>query len=175
MKKLLCLLLSLVGLSGCSQSLDAYADKGPKLDLQHYLNGKISGTGIIKNWRGQVVQQFDFTGEAHWQGDQGHFNESMKYYDGKADHRQWTLTRIRDDYYIGKTPDVPGQANIHIRGNTMQWQYQMTVDNKGKKVTLSFDDWMYLMRGNVLINHNIFKKFGFTVGSLILVMHKENE
>lgn len=57
----------------------------------------------------------------------------------------------------------------------MNWKYQMNVPVGDKKYKISFDDWMYLMDDGSLINKNTFKKFGFKVGSLTLMMHKENK
>ena len=54
----------------------------------------------------------------------------------------------------------------------MNWHYKMAVNVNKSKLTLSFDDWMYLLNQDRLINKNQFTKFGLPVGSLTLVMFK---
>lgn len=54
-------------LSGCMGSVDQYRADGPKLDLEQFLQGKITGQGVIENWKGKVVSRFDFEGVATWE------------------------------------------------------------------------------------------------------------
>lgn len=152
-----------------------YQNAGPKLDLAAYLNGHITGSGIIQTRSGKVSSQFDFSANAHWDGDVGKLDEKMVYYSGKEDQRTWTIQRQTDEHYIATTTDVVGQADIYVSGNAMNWRYLMDVDVKGKTYRLSFDDWMYLMNDGMLINVNQFKKFGFNVGSLTLMMQKRSD
>ncbi len=166
--------LMLTGLlSACSNSVSMYKDFSPTLSLESFLNGRIVGTGLIEDWRGRVTRQFDFTGEAVWLNHECTFNETMSYYDGHVDHRTWIITKVNDHYYEGKARDVIGVAKIFISGNAMNWQYKMDIKVDNSVYRLSFDDWMYLMNNDTLINKNSFKKFGLTVGSLVLVMHKQ--
>ncbi|MFC4891725.1 DUF3833 domain-containing protein [Pseudofrancisella aestuarii] len=177
MKKLMTklgVIIMAISLFGCSTNIQSYKDMGPKLDLKEYLQGHIAGTGIIQDWKGKVVKQFEFSGDASWQDNEGTFDEHMTYYDGSKDHRIWKITKIDDNHYEATTHDVIGKANITLEGNAMNWQYQMKVPVNGKEITINFDDWMYLMNNGVLINKNTFRKFGIKVGSLTLFMKKEN-
>jgi hypothetical protein len=160
-------------LSACSNQVNIYKDFQPQLSLENFLNGHIVGTGFIEDWRGRVTRQFDFQGEASWNNGICTFEEQMNYYDGKSDHRTWVIKKINDHYYEGKTEEVIGIAKIFINGNAMNWQYKMDVKVDNSTYRLSFDDWMYLMNNDVLINKNSFKKFGLKVGSLTLVMNKK--
>lgn len=162
-------------LSGCMGSVEQYKDENPKLDLQQYLQGEITGHGIIENWKGNVVSKFDFYGTATWQGNQGTFEEKMVYYNGDEEHRTWHLTKVDDHHYIGKNDDLVGDAHITLAGNAMNWQYTMNVDVDGSTYKLTFNDWMFLMHDGGLININYFKKFGLTVGKLTLYMQKQEQ
>lgn len=160
-------------LSGCSSGIEYYKDENPKLDLQNYLDGRIDGSGIIEDWKGNVVKKFDFIADASWKDGVCTLDEHMIYYDDSKDHRIWTIKKINDHYYEGQTKDVIGIAKIHVQGNAMNWQYTMDVKVGNSTYRLNFDDWMFLMHNDVLINKNYFKKFGLTVGSLTLFMHKK--
>tara|TARA_B110000977_G_C10791835_1_gene382747 strand:- start:104 stop:637 length:534 start_codon:yes stop_codon:yes gene_type:complete len=166
-------LIMVLGLFSCSTDISSYKNTTPKLNLQEYLQGNISGSGIVQDFKGKVTKQFDFSGNANWDGDIGTFDEHMTYYDGQKDHRIWTIKKISDHYYEGSTADVIGIAKIYVEGNAMNWKYQMNVPVGDKTYKLSFDDWMYLTDDGGLINKNQFTKFGFNVGSLTLFMKKQ--
>ena len=155
-----------------SNLVEQYASEEPKLALEAFLSGHMTGSGLIQTRSKKVASRFDFTADGSWKGDVGTLDEHMVYYNGKKDHRIWTIRKVGDGHYIGTTADVIGEADIRVAGNAMQWRYQMEVDVKGKKYRLSFDDWMFLMNNGTLINVNQFTKFGFNVGSLTLFMQK---
>jgi hypothetical protein len=39
---------------------------------------------------------------------------------------------------------------------------------------VEFDDWMYLMEEEILLNRSAMKKFGFTLGEVILFFKKRS-
>ena len=161
-------------LGGCSSdSVQQYQHDTPKLNLEQYLSGHITGSGLIQTRSGTVSSRFDFSATGSWKGDVGILDENMTYYNGKKDHRIWTIRKVGEGHYIGTTPEVIGSADIHVAGNAMHWRYKMDVNVKGKTYRLNFDDWMFLMKNGALINVNHFKKFGFHVGSLTLFMQKK--
>ena len=167
-----CLTIMTILISSCRSNVEYYKEQKPKVDLKNYLNGHIKGTGLIQNWRGNVTERFTFNAQASWKGDIGTLDEHMVYANGRKDHRIWTIKKITDSHYIGTTPEVVGEADIRLSGNAMNWTYTMDVKVDGSTYRLNFDDWMFLTNDGALININKFKKFGITVGSLTLFMHK---
>jgi len=47
----------------------------------------------------------------------------------------------------------------------------LNVGNSTYRIT--FDDWMFLMNDDILINRSYLKKFGITVGELSIFMQKQ--
>ena len=174
MRKLLLGLCSLFMISCSNNKINQYANNTPKLDLQGFLNGKISGVGIVEDYSANITRRFDFFGVASWNGNNGQFNEKIIYSDGKEESRIWTITRLSESSYEATTPDVIGKATISVAGNAMNWKYMMNIKVDDSAYKINFDDWMYLMPNGELINRNYFKKFGFTVGELTLLMKKES-
>lgn len=171
------LLMSLCGLfiSSCSTNhIQQYANNTPKLDLQNFLNGKITGYGIVEDYKANINRRFNFSGVATWNGDIGHFDEKIVYSDGKTESRIWSIHKLTESTYEATTPDVIGKAEITVAGNAMNWKYTMNIKVDDSTYAINFDDWMYLMPDGQLINRNYFKKFGFTVGELTLFMQKES-
>ena len=67
-------------LSGCSSGIEYYKNETPKLDLKNYLDGRIEGSGIIEDWKGNVVKKFEFIADASWKDDVCTLDEHMIYY-----------------------------------------------------------------------------------------------
>jgi hypothetical protein len=44
---------------------------------------------------------------------------------------------------------------------------------EGKEVRVTFDDWLYQVDKNVVINRSFITKWGFRVGEVILVITKK--
>ena len=53
---------------------------------------------------------------------------------------------------------------------TIELQNQIPSEMKDK-----FDDWMYLINEDVMLNRSVMKKFGVELGSVTLSMHRNNE
>lgn len=174
MKKILCALCGILMASCSNNKINQYANTTPKLDVQAFLNGKISGYGVVEDYNANITRRFNFSGIAKWHGNDGEFDEKIVYSDGKEESRIWTITKLSESSYEATTPDVIGKALISVAGNAMNWKYTMNIKVDDSVYKINFDDWMYLMPDGQLINRNYFKKFGVTVGELTLFMQKES-
>lgn len=160
---------------GCSNiDISQYQNQEPKLDLQSYLNGNISGVGIVQDRNHNVTKRFNFSGRGNWNGDNGTFDETIAYSDGKIESRIWSFKKISESSFEATTPDVIGKASIKLSGNSMNWQYTMNIKVDDSTYSIDFDDWMFLMNDGKIINRNYFTKFGLNVGELTLFMQKES-
>ncbi len=160
--------------SGCSfHSLDHYKDTKPEVDIKEFFNGQIKGWGVVQDWRGRVVARFDVVMIGSWDGDIGTLEEDFIYYDGKKQHRTWTITKHKDGTYHGTADDIIDQATGAQEGTAVNWKYQMDLPVDGTTYRLTFDDWMWQMHDGVLLNRSYLKKFGITVAELTLFMQKQ--
>ena len=163
-------------LSGCSSSpdLNHYEDFSPKLDLKEYFTGPIKAWGIVQDRSGNIQRRFDVDMVGSWEGDTGTLEEDFEYYDGEKQRRVWTIKKVSENEYIGSASDIIGQADVKVKGNAMQWVYEMDLPVGDTTYRIKFDDWMFLMNDGVLINRSYLKKFGITVAELTLVMQKQD-
>lgn len=106
-------------------------------------------------------------------GGDRHADRGFLLYDGEPQRRVWTITRTGGGGFEGEADDIIGKAAGQISGNAARWNYVMDLPVGGTSYRLSFDDWMWLMNDDVLINRSYFKKFGFTVAELTLFMQKQ--
>lgn len=167
--------LTAAAVCGCSNiDISQYKNQEPHLDLQSYLNGNISGVGIVQDRNHNVTKRFNFNGRGYWSGDNGKFDEIIAYSDGKVESRTWSFKKISESSFEATTPDVVGKASIKLSGNSMNWQYTMNIKVNDSTYAINFDDWMFLMSDGKIINRNYFTKFGLNVGELTLFMQKES-
>ena len=165
--------MALLGLGGCaSQDLTAYAKETPRLDLAQYFQGKVMAHGIFQDRSGQVVKRFTVEMNNQWQGDQGTLDEQFTYSDGQTQRRVWHLQRLPDGRYIGRADDVVGEAAGQTMGNAFRWQYTLALPVDGKTYHVQFDDWMYLINDQVMLNRATMSKFGIRLGEVTLTFIK---
>jgi len=160
-------------LAGCaSQHLPGYAAERPLLDLRTYFNGTLDAHGIFQNRSGQVVRRFTVVMRGSWSGNEGVLDEDFVYSDGQTEKRIWRLRRQPDGRYTGTADDVVGTASGALSGNAFHWTYTLRLPVDGRVYDVQFDDWMYLMDENVMLNKAVMSKFGIRLGEVTLVFIK---
>jgi hypothetical protein len=169
-----CLALALSAtLSGCAgPQIQDYAAQQPKLDLREYLNGPLRAHGIFTDRQGRVVKRFVVEMQATWVGKQGTLDERFTYSDGTRQQRIWHLTDLGEGRYSGRADDVVGQATGESAGNAFHWNYTMALPVDGNTWHVQFDDWMFLVDKNTLINKAEMSKFGIRLGEVTLSFTK---
>ena len=162
-------LVAPVLLTACASPTPAdYASQTPVLDLRQYLNGKLLAHGIVTDRAGKVMQRFTVKLNATWVGDVGTLDEQFSYADGRQAQRVWTIKRLADGHYTGRAGDVLGEAQGQANGNALNWRYTLLQPVDGQTWALQFDDWMFLVDDQVMINRAVFSKFGIRLGEVLL-------
>lgn len=163
-------------LSGCSKhNISQYNDSSPKMSLEEYFSGTILAWGIVQDRKGKVIQRFDITMQGSWTDGVGTLNEDFVYYDGKTQNRVWTIEKITDTTYEGSASDIIGKAQGEVNGYAMRWNYKMDLPVGERTYRITFDDWMFRLNDDVLVNRSYLKKFGITFAELSLFMKKVND
>lgn len=163
----------LASLSGCATPTPQdYAQQQPALDLSRYFNGRLVAHGIVSDRSGRVLQRFTVQMTGTWQGDTGTLDEHFTYADGRKEQRVWTLQRQADGRWTGRAADVLGQAQGQAAGNALNWRYTLRLPVDGRVWDIDFDDWMFLVDQEVLLNRAVMSKFGIRVGEVLLSMRK---
>ncbi len=161
-------------LTGCSGiKVSDYADRKPMMIPEEFFNGQLLAHGVIKNRAGKVVRYFNADIKAYWEGTKGTLEEDFIYDNGEKQRRVWILTRQADGSYIGTAGDVLGEATGRIAGNSMFLEYVLEVPYGDGTISLTMDDRMYLVEPHTIVNESVMYKFGFRVGEVILVIHKQ--
>ncbi len=161
-------------LTGCSSLTPRdYADNKPVLDIRQYLNGKLEAWGVLFDYTGKADLHFHMTLEGKWNGNVGTLAEEFVYSDGRRDQRVWTITFTDDHNFTATAADIEGKAIGSQYGNAANMKYTLNaVRSSGDTITLNMDDWLYLVDENTIMNRAKMRKFGITVGELMVSFKK---
>ena len=161
-------------LAGCSSpSTKDYAEVTPKLDLREYFNGPLVAKGILFDYTGKADLMFRVDLVGSWQGNEGTLREHFTYSDGRTEERTWHMRFTDDHQFTATADDVVGIANGAQDGNSVNMRYTLNAKRPdGDRIILSMDDWMYLLDERTLINRTAMRKYGLTVGELVITFEK---
>lgn len=159
--------------AGCaSVSPRQYSKELPVLDLRNYLDGSLEAWGMFQDRDGQVVKRFQVKMVGTWSNNVCRLEEDFKYSDGSTQRRVWTVTRLDANHYTGTADDVVGSATGEAFGNALNWRYTLALPVGKKVYNVKFDDWMFLMDNEVMLNRAVMSKWGFRLGEVTLEFRK---
>ena len=165
-------IITLIPFWGCSTSIESYKNNKPNLSLEKFFNGKLIAHGLFKDRFNKVKKTFVVTMDASWKDNTCTLNEDFVYNDGTKSKRIWTLKKISENNYEGTASDVEGAAFGKIAGNTLFWNYTLILPEENNHLHVKFEDWMYLVDEDTLLNHSYMSKFFINLGEVILSIRK---
>lgn len=175
MKNIIYLFIFLL-INACSNmKLEDYKDKKPILKLEEYFNGKTIARGVFEDRFGNIKKSFKVFIDGSWDGKYLILKEDFIYDDGTKDYREWKLTKDQNkpNHYSGYADGVIGTASGSVSGNAFNWKYGFKLKVGNSTLNVKFDDWMFLQEDGYLINIAKVKKFGITLGRVILFFEKK--
>ena len=178
MKKLL-LLPFVILLAACTgkPSLDDPQLGIENLNLEEFFQGRTVAKGQFQDIFGTVRRRFDVEIDGRWDGRVLTLTEDFVYEDGATEQRVWSLVKTGPDTWEGAAPGVIGTATGEERGDTFNWRYTIdlpipSADGSVERLRVNFDDWMWLMSDDRLLNKAYVKRFGVDIGEVIIWFEK---
>jgi len=160
-------------LSGCAGvEVRHYAAQQPVLHLEQYFNGRVEAWGMFQKRSGEVVKRFHVTIEGRMEGRVLILDERFVYSDGTRQQRVWRLTPKGPGRWSGTAGDVIGEAEGQVAGNALRWRYTLKLEVDGAFYPVQFDDWMYLIDDEVLLNRSQMRKFGIRLGEVFIAFRR---
>ena len=161
---------------GCSSmDVENFAGKEPELQLEKYFDGETKAWGIFEDRFGNLRRQFTVNITGSWNGKKLVLDEHFEYSDGEVERRVWKITKEDQHNYVGTADDVFGIAKGKVFGNAFQWGYDVNLKFSGRLWRVSFEDWMFLQPGGVLVNKAKVSKWGIHLGTVTLFFLKSKE
>lgn len=162
-------------LAACSgrPSLDQEKLSDRQLNLEEFFVGDLVAYGQFKDLFGNVSRRFVVDIEGTWDGETLTLVEDFVYEDNSTEQRVWTLTKTGPDTWEGTAPGVQGVATGEESGDTFNWAYTIDLPIAGGDVVrVRFDDWMWLLSEDRLLNIAYMERFGIGVGEVIITFEK---
>lgn len=160
---------------GCasSSSLEQFEAAPRQLVLEEYFAGETTAYGLFEDRFGKVRRQFkvDITGEV--KGDRLTLTEKFVYDDGERDTRVWEIDILGGGKYRGTAGDVPVPAVGQVSGNAFNWKYKVDLKVGDSVWNVGFNDWMFLMQDDVLINRAYVTRYGIEIGQVTIAFNKK--
>lgn len=169
MRRLVHALAVLLLLGGCSSMrIEDFATGTPELRLEEYFAGRTRAWGLFQDRFGTVRRQFtvDITGT--WDGTTLTLDEDFVYVDGEKSKRIWRLTKVGDRRWEGRAADVIGTAEGQEAGNAFQFGYRMNLKVGDSTWQVRFDDWMFRIDEEVVLNTAQVYRWGIWIGTVQL-------
>ena len=177
MKRLILLLSLLLLGTGCATRLTGvdYQTLQPNFDLLQFFEGDVVAYGVVQNRHGDVVQKFTVDIHGTVDGDLLTLNERFIYTLGDGVRtRVWTIERDAAGGYHGRAGDILGAAKGRTFGNAFQWEYQMDLPVGDRHVRVRFNDWIWALDAQHIVNRSYIQKFGFDVAEVTLFMQRKS-
>ena len=148
-----------------------------QLNLEEFFEGDLVAYGQFQDVFGTVRRRFEVEIKGTWDGRQLRLVEDFVYEDGATEQRIWTLTKTGDDTWSGTAPGVIGTATGIERGDVFNWGYTIDLpipaaDGTVDTLRVTFDDWMWLLSDDRLLNRAYMERFGVPIGEVILSFEK---
>ena len=172
MKALLMVLASLLLISCGQVPVERYANEKPALDLPAFFSGPVQAWGMFQDRSGEVIKRFHVNIDSRREGDKLILDERFLYSDGTRQRRVWTLTPDGTGRWIGTAGDVVGEAIGEVAGNALHWRYYLNLPVDDSTYVVHFDDWMYLMDDDTMVNRSVMSKFGIELGQVTLFFRR---
>jgi hypothetical protein len=168
------LVMGILMLTGCgSMKPDDFVKSQQRFVLEDYFEGKTRAWGLYENRFGDVKRQFVVDINGTWDGKQLILDEDFIFDDGERSTRQWRIRKLPDGSYEGRADDVIGVAIGKVGGNALNWRYVLDLKiGETSTLAVTFDDWMFLQPGGVLINRARMSKFGVELGQITISFMK---
>ncbi len=174
MTRLLVSLLLALSLASCSHvEVDHYADQKPQLDLERFFSKPVKAWASSRNARAKSPSVLKWISPAIARANKLILDEKFLYSDGTRQRRVWTLTPDGPGRWRGRAGDVVGEAIGEVAGNALRWRYRLNLPVEGSVYEVSFDDWMYLMDEDTMINRSSMTKFGVEWGQVTLFFRRQ--
>lgn len=167
------LMLTLLALTGCdTMKIEDFAEKEPRFRLEEYFAGRSRAWGLFEDRFGNLRREFVVDIVGTWDGDTLTLEEDFRYADGEEDRRVWRISKLDEHRYEGRAEDIVGTAQGASYGNALNWSYQLDLPVGDNTWRVSFDDWMFLQPGGVLLNRAEVTKWGIELGTVIISFMK---
>ena len=168
-------LIFFLGLTGCSyMKIEDFENTKPEFNLMQFFEGEVTAWGIIEDRFGNLKRQFKVKMHGKINNDILTLEEDFYYADGETDKRVWEFSKLGEDTYQGLANDIIGKAIGKEVGNAFNMKYKMDLDLGFAELRVSFNDWMFRIDHETIVNKASISKFGLNIANVTLFFRKNS-
>ncbi len=168
------ILVAALALAGCAgrpgPTDELLSDRA--LNLEEFFDGPVTAHGQFQDAFGTVRRRFVVEIDSTWDGRTLTLDENFVYEDGSTENRLWTLQKTGDQTWQGTAPGVIGVASGTERGDTFNWRYRIDLPVPEGTLRVDFDDWMWLLTDDRLLNIAYMRRAGVTIGQVVIFFER---
>ncbi len=165
--------------AGCSHNIKKYANNTPKADFKSFYSSKLVAHGVLFDIFGDARSSFIMTSEPIPEKSTSNYlalRQSITYLDTKKRKNMISYASFGDDYpehFKYKDEMMESEATYSQYGNALNVAYKLNVErDNGSTIVLSADDWAFMVDESHMVNKIKLKKFGITVGTIVMSISK---
>jgi hypothetical protein len=142
-------------------------------DLTRFFQGHTRAHGVFENRKGQVRRRFTAEITGTWEGTTFRMDETFRYDDGRLEERTWFVDQLVGDRFTARCADLVGNARgvSTSDGSHMTYTFRLVLKS-GHRISVDFDDRMYRVHDDLLLNRATVRKWGFRVGELYITFER---
>lgn len=151
-----------------------YQSQTPAFDITRFFDGPVKAWGIVQDRSGNVTQRFVVDIDGDWDGETLTLDETFEYGLGEGvTERVWKIRRDGNGRWVGEADDILNQASGADHGNAFFWQYQIDLPVGDKSYVVNFDDWIWALDDETIVNRSYITKFGITFAEVTIFMQRQ--
>jgi hypothetical protein len=147
-------------------------DSPRKLLLEDYFSGRTRAWGLFEDRFGNVRREFSIDIDGERDGERLTLTEDFTYTDGERETRIWTFDKVGADGYVASAEGVVGVATGTTNGNALRWEYDFDLPVGDRTWRVRFDDRMFLLDDDVLLNRSTVMRWGIMIGTVLISYSK---
>ena len=146
--------------------IEDFENTNPEFKLMEFFEGNVKAWGIVEDRFGNIRRQFKVDMKGTIENDILTLEEDFVYADGEIDKRIWKFSKLDEISYKGLANDIIGEAIAKEQGNAFNMKYKMDLDLGFAELRVNFNDWMFKIDEETIINKATINKFGLNIATV---------
>jgi hypothetical protein len=139
-----------------------------RFHLASFLEGHSRAFGMFQDRLGNVRRRFEVALNGTWQDQDFVLVEDFLYDDGETERRVWRVNFEDDGRFTATAADVVGVARGRADAGSISMRYKFRLKVGARDVIVDFDDRLYRVGQQSVLNRAVVSKWGVKIGEVTL-------